>query len=759
MTSDNPRYLYQFDKYTLDSSERTLKRDGKIIPLPLKPIEILIVLVERKGALVSKEDLMRLVWPECFVEEANLARHIYLLRQTLSEGPRGEDDKHYYIQTIPRRGYRFACEVAPVTELSDVALMGIAAIERGVAADNSSVSPPSSEYMEENDSDTTCEATAIRPRPWLRSLRLPWRRPLAATLLLTLLALLALFLFNMQPGMSEQGPETVITRLNGNRNVLLGSISPDGKYIVSIVEEKGRQSLWTRFIASGTENEITPPTTSSLGGLSFSSDGDFVYYNVMTRPGSSSTLYEVPIVGGPRRKIKEGLDSPASLSSDGRQIAFVREDQSSGRSRLIIASLNDKFERELIARRTPEYLDYPVWSPDGARIICTFNTSIGGFRSQLLEVNAADGSEKRIQTPSWRYIRRPIWLRNKGVIVTATEGFLANQAWLLPIGNAKLSPRRLTSGMRVCCGVSVTADNRDLVFTEENRYANVWIAPFAEPDQTVKITSGAGHYEDLTWTPDGRLLYATDGNGYWNIWCMEPNGGGRRQLTFDAHENRSPSMSPDGRYIFYTSIRDSTSSIWRMDADGSNPKQLTSGGNDFGPHCTSQNRWVIFTSYTNDSAYALRKISVEGGEPMRINGSDLRDGAASPDGKYVACLLTEGRSSPSVKPTKLAVISVNDGAIRTLGAIPSYRVNSGGGILRWTPDGRSVAYVSGGDEDSNIWVQPLSGGPPQQLTHFQGDQIFGFDFSPSGRLAVLRGSIKREIVRITHPILGPGVGS
>src|SRR5262245_38420647 len=86
MTHNNPRYQYQFGKYTLNAYERTLKCDGKIIPLPLKPIEVLIVLVERSGMVVSKEDLMRLVWPENYVEEANLARHIYLLRQTLGEG-------------------------------------------------------------------------------------------------------------------------------------------------------------------------------------------------------------------------------------------------------------------------------------------------------------------------------------------------------------------------------------------------------------------------------------------------------------------------------------------------------------------------------------------------------------------------------------------------------------------------------------------------------------------------------------------------
>src|SRR5262249_33956888 len=100
---------YRFEDYQLIAAERVLKRDGEIVPLPLKPFELLLVLVERHGQVVSKEELMKTVWPDSFVEEANLARHIYLLRQTLGESPKGnggsteKGDKHRYIQTIPGR--------------------------------------------------------------------------------------------------------------------------------------------------------------------------------------------------------------------------------------------------------------------------------------------------------------------------------------------------------------------------------------------------------------------------------------------------------------------------------------------------------------------------------------------------------------------------------------------------------------------------------------------------------------------------------
>jgi TolB protein len=303
--------------------------------------------------------------------------------------------------------------------------------------------------------------------------------------------------------------------------------------------------------------------------------------------------------------------------------------------------------------------------------------------------------------------------------------------------------------------VSITNDTRELVFTEKSRYANVWVSSSTDASRATKITSGAGHYEDLTWTPDGRLLYASDANDFWNIWVMNADGSGKRQLTFDTHDKSSPSMSPDGRYILFTSYRNGASAVWRMDADGSNPKQLTFGSDEFGPYCTPDGKWVIFTSYTTESAFALRKAPVEGGAPAPLSRGDVRDGVVSPDGKYVACMMTEGRSSPSVKPTKLAVISLADGAIRKLGVINPQQANGGNTQLRWTPDSSGIVYADIGAGECNLWVQPLTGAAPRRLTDFHGDQIFGFDFSRDGRLAVLRGAVKHEIVRISNPVLKP----
>lgn len=103
----NQRHLYTFGPYRLDADERVLRRDGQPVMLPPKDLETLVVLVQRSGHIVGKEELLEKVWPGVFIEEGNLARHIFNLRQAFGDGPDGRK----YIETIPKRGYRFVAAV------------------------------------------------------------------------------------------------------------------------------------------------------------------------------------------------------------------------------------------------------------------------------------------------------------------------------------------------------------------------------------------------------------------------------------------------------------------------------------------------------------------------------------------------------------------------------------------------------------------------------------------------------------------------
>lgn len=97
--NDRPaKIFYEFESFRVDVAERLLLRDGEMVPLTPKAFDTLLILVENGGHVVEKEELMKRLWPDTFVEEANLAHHISLLRKTFDEGANGSK----YIQTVPR---------------------------------------------------------------------------------------------------------------------------------------------------------------------------------------------------------------------------------------------------------------------------------------------------------------------------------------------------------------------------------------------------------------------------------------------------------------------------------------------------------------------------------------------------------------------------------------------------------------------------------------------------------------------------------
>lgn len=117
--SEQARHLYEFGPFLLDTAERRLLRDGQPVPLSPKAFETLLVLVERSGHLVGKDELMSAVWPDSYVEEANLNHHVWALRKALGDGSNGSR----YIETVPRHGYRFAVGVRELTGAGEDALV------------------------------------------------------------------------------------------------------------------------------------------------------------------------------------------------------------------------------------------------------------------------------------------------------------------------------------------------------------------------------------------------------------------------------------------------------------------------------------------------------------------------------------------------------------------------------------------------------------------------------------------------------------
>src|SRR4030095_16287083 len=127
--------LYEFGEYRLDAAERLLLRGEQQIPLTPKVFDTLLVLVQHSGHLVGKDFLMKEVWSDAFVEEANLARNVWTLRKALGD----DEGKHRYIETVPKTGYRFVAPVR-ILERTELPLAESAPLaEAGPSADSTVV--------------------------------------------------------------------------------------------------------------------------------------------------------------------------------------------------------------------------------------------------------------------------------------------------------------------------------------------------------------------------------------------------------------------------------------------------------------------------------------------------------------------------------------------------------------------------------------------------------------------------------------------
>jgi serine/threonine protein kinase/Tol biopolymer transport system component len=611
------------------------------------------------------------------------------------------------------------------------------------------------------------EAKATPPAP--RSVK--GRRALVLAglaLLVSAVAAVALYKFFLREKTVEHFQSINITRLTNHGKATQAAISPDGKYFVYVLSDAGRQSLWLRQTSAVNDTQIVAPAPGGYFGVTFSRDGSLLYYAI--KVNDAGTLYRIPVLGGTPVKVLEKIDGPVSFSPDGKQFAFVRGDYPNrGESGLFIANADGTGVRQIAARKLPElfvpiFFTGPSWSPDGRLIACAVSNAKSEGR--LIAVSVADGSEQVLTKETWPQLARVEWLPDmSGLLMNAKDqDSTVPQIWLLsyPEGIA----RKVTNDLSFYRAISLSADGSRFVTVQTTGLINVWIVAGNDAASAVKLPTGGsgqaagdaiqlstanvgylGGSEGISWTPDGRIVFISASGKQGDIWVMNADGSNRKQLTSEAGNNHNPVVTPDGRYILFTSSRSGLRNVWRMRTDGGEPVRLTDSQVDFWPSPSPDGQWVVYSSLAA-GRLMLRRVAIGGGTPVDLNREGLNP-VVSPDGRWIAYLYTEA-SAPDAPPNRMGIIPFEGGEVVKTFEIPG---GLGGArtILHWSRDGRSLLYTVISNNVSNIWSQPVEGGKPTQLTDFKEHIITAFDWSRDGRqLAVARGLIIRDAVLINN---------
>lgn len=715
-----PAAKYRFDDFELDVPKRRLTRDGELIPLNPKAFDMLSVLVEHNGKLLSKDDLLRLVWDGQFVEEANLTVNMSAIRKALGETAKTPR----YITTVSGRGYYFTGRVVKA--------------EPQFVVENRTMSRVT--MAEEDEFEEPPE------RPQLYGV--PRRNKMVVILPLLLLAI-AGTLWYFLADLASEAPFSKIRvhRLTTTGRITGGAISPDGKLFAYAQQENdGKVGILLEHVDGTNRVQLREPGSYSVVGMTFTPDSRHIYYSISGSESELSGLYRMPAFGGAAEFLKEGV-SRITFAPDGQRYAFIRSDSTLRTSAIKYADVSTGSETVLYERSSaiPFVGSTIDWSKDGQQIAISALTDSGSREQEVFLLGVEDRTLLQLTSAKWNGVRALAWLSNsKGIVATAGDLDVGWEAQLWHISSTSGNATRLLSDLNTYGLVLSTADHgRALLTVQAQFYSNIWVAPAddiaAAKQVTFDMLGRQNGWDGLAWSPDGKILFTSYVDRSETIWSLDLTDNSSKQLIPNGRRNMLVSMSADGSLMVFESNRSGASEIWAAAGDGSYMRQLTTGGSNFQPHIAPDGSRAIYQAL-RDGTTSLWQVPLSGGEPDQIIDRSISWAQFSPDGRYLAAAISDsGR-------TRLGIFYSAGGDPIKVFDFPrraNYRLG-----IQWTPDGSAVTYR---DWVNGIWRQPLDGGEPVRIEGLPEEKVYAYGWSKDGkRFAYSRGMEIRDIVLITE---------
>ena len=536
-----------------------------------------------------------------------------------------------------------------------------------------------------------------------------------------------------------------VNKLTDTGDAVLAAISPDGKYILSLMRDNGQAGLWLRNVPTNSNTQVQPPADVYYGGLRFSRDGNYFYF-VRSDPGNPELkfLYRAPLLGGNPEKLASDVDSNITFSPDGQQFAFIREDNPEpGKFRLILHSTNGVDERVLAQGPVSEGLLQPDWSPDGKTIVCVALHS-GSIPQGLEAIDVATGKWSRIYSSARTFVGSPTWLPDgTGLLGRAyDQSSNFNRAQIVAVANSGGMLSRITRDTNDYADISLAANGRVLATVLSAPRWNLYVMR-GPTDPSPRALSPTGPFTNLTWMRDGQIVIDQDNH----LSQINLQSGSKATVaTEEGHPSGDPSACSDGRYIVFIlgfHADSSDQNIWRTDSSGGNLIQLTHASNDTYPVCSPDSQWVYYV--TEGEQGKLARVAIDGSHPKTISDVPVSSSAltfdVSPDGKLAAFPTIEHSGEHK---ERLAMVGTETGKV-VMKDLQKLRF----GMLHFSPDGKAIVYPTREGGVDNLWEQPLDGSAGKQLTNFTSEHIWDFRWAPDGKqLGLIRGHTDSDVVLI-----------
>jgi serine/threonine protein kinase/Tol biopolymer transport system component len=599
--------------------------------------------------------------------------------------------------------------------------------------------------LEELKHDTESGISGVVSRPSSRSRRAWSWAAVAAVGLLLVAASLFVVTRGRRGDTSVQERDFVIdhfSRLTTTGTATLAALSRDGRYVVHVKRETGIPSLWVRQTATTSDVRIVAPMTVNYSGLSFSPDGNYVYYSTYPgpQPVGLGTLYRIPVLGGPPTPLVEDVDSAISFSPDAKRFAFARGDPGAGTTFLMMANADGSGVTKFVSLKAPERFQsrLPSWSPDGKTILAT--GTLADASAGVFAIDVSSGAIRRVGDV-WAVVRNVQWMPDgRSLLLDGVDRGgvnAASQIWRVAYPSGARS--HVTNDLNAYTGVSLSADGLSLATVQTERSAGIEVTALHGGSEWRTVTPPTPRGDGLSgmsMLPDGRIIFGAAGSSQPQVWIVGPDGADARQLTNLAAAAENPAATTDGRWVYFQTVVHEGVCIFRISPDGSGLQQITRGGDESSPHPSPDGKIVYITRTRSGQPHAA-KVPADGGDPIPISDAFFAILSVSPDGSRLVGFTWDTQKRRPV----IATMSSDGGPLTQIEGIA--------GPSLWARDGNLV-YPDPGRRPFLVFEKSPAGGPARQVALPIDDLPFGATISPDGKtIAVSHGRSATDVVLIS----------